>query len=64
MLLKDFASRYATGDEVYMADVFLAPQIFVSTTRFNINMVNSCPLLCSLLWLLTLFCSLLNCVFC
>ncbi|XP_016650083.1 PREDICTED: glutathione S-transferase zeta class-like isoform X3 [Prunus mume] len=38
MLLKDFASRYATGDEVYMADVFLAPQIVVSTTRFNINM--------------------------
>ncbi|XP_034205797.1 glutathione S-transferase zeta class-like isoform X3 [Prunus dulcis] len=38
MLLKDFASRYATGDEVYMADVFLAPQIAVSTTRFNINM--------------------------
>ncbi|CAL9006885.1 unnamed protein product, partial [Prunus brigantina] len=35
MLLKDFASRYATGDE---ADVFLAPQIVVSTTRFNINM--------------------------
>ncbi|XP_016650084.1 PREDICTED: glutathione S-transferase Z2-like [Prunus mume] len=38
MLLKDFASRYATGDEVYMADVFLAPQIVVSTSRFNINM--------------------------
>ncbi|XP_068329672.1 glutathione S-transferase zeta class-like [Pyrus communis] len=43
-LLKDFDSRYATGDDVYMvsnlntADVFLAPQIVVATTRFNINM--------------------------
>ncbi|KAM1480508.1 hypothetical protein ACFX2I_027646 [Malus domestica] len=37
-LLKDFDSRYATGDDVYMADVFLAPQIAVVTTRFNINM--------------------------
>ncbi|KAK3195002.1 hypothetical protein Dsin_026312 [Dipteronia sinensis] len=37
-LLKDFVSRYATGEDVYMADVFLAPQIAVVTTRFNIDM--------------------------
>ncbi|XP_021904319.1 glutathione S-transferase 2-like [Carica papaya] len=38
LLVKDFASRYATGDEVYMADVFLAPQIAIATVRFNIDM--------------------------
>ncbi|KAK2650542.1 hypothetical protein Ddye_018031 [Dipteronia dyeriana] len=47
-LLKDFVSRYATGEDVYMkcaaddiflqADVFLAPQIAVVTTRFNMEM--------------------------
>ncbi|XP_043697418.1 glutathione S-transferase zeta class-like, partial [Telopea speciosissima] len=37
-LLKDFNGRYATGDEVYMADIFLAPQISISITRFNIDM--------------------------
>ncbi|KAH7577790.1 hypothetical protein JRO89_XS01G0299800 [Xanthoceras sorbifolium] len=37
-LLKDFVSRYATGEDVYMADVFLAPQIAAVTTRFNIDM--------------------------
>ncbi|KAM5554916.1 glutathione S-transferase zeta class-like [Rosa sericea] len=37
-LLKDFASRFATGNEVYMTDVFLAPQIAIATARFNINM--------------------------
>ncbi|KAJ9680785.1 hypothetical protein PVL29_019948 [Vitis rotundifolia] len=37
-LLKDFASTYATGEEVYMADVFLAPQISVAEMRFNIDM--------------------------
>lgn len=37
-LLKDFDAKYATGEDVYMADVFLAPQIAVVTTRFNINM--------------------------
>ncbi|KAK9013831.1 hypothetical protein V6N11_041824 [Hibiscus sabdariffa] len=37
-LLKDIASKYATGDEVYMADVFMAPQIAVATERFKIDM--------------------------
>ncbi|KAJ7962214.1 Glutathione S-transferase [Quillaja saponaria] len=37
-LLKDVASTYATGEEVYMADVFLAPQIAVASTRFSIDM--------------------------
>ncbi|XP_044494086.1 glutathione S-transferase 2-like isoform X2 [Mangifera indica] len=36
-LLKDYVSRYATGEDVFMADVFLAPQIGV-VTRFNIEM--------------------------
>ncbi|XP_049380737.1 LOW QUALITY PROTEIN: glutathione S-transferase zeta class-like [Solanum stenotomum] len=37
-LLTGSAGKYATGDEVYMADVFLAPQIAVATKRFNIDM--------------------------
>jgi maleylacetoacetate isomerase len=37
-LLKAFAGTYATGDKVYMADVFLAPQIAIAAKRFNIDM--------------------------
>ncbi|WKA05557.1 hypothetical protein VitviT2T_023518 [Vitis vinifera] len=37
-LLKDYAGTYATGEEVYMADVFLAPQTAVAEMRFNIDM--------------------------
>ncbi|KZV47351.1 glutathione-s-transferase theta, gst [Dorcoceras hygrometricum] len=37
-LLKDYAGKYATGNRIYMADVFLAPQIAVATTRFKIDM--------------------------
>ncbi|XP_015584574.1 glutathione S-transferase 2 isoform X2 [Ricinus communis] len=37
-LLKDVASRYATGEAVYMADVFLAPQIAVAMMRFKLDM--------------------------
>ncbi|KAL3814912.1 hypothetical protein ACJIZ3_016180 [Penstemon smallii] len=37
-LLSHFACRYATGNEVSMADVFLAPQIAVATSRFNVDM--------------------------
>ncbi|KAJ9171271.1 hypothetical protein P3X46_014660 [Hevea brasiliensis] len=37
-LLKDFAGRYATGEAVFMADVFLAPQIAVALMRFKIDM--------------------------
>ncbi|KAJ9687777.1 hypothetical protein PVL29_016304 [Vitis rotundifolia] len=37
-LLKDHAARYATGDEVFLADLFLAPQIHDALTRFNVDM--------------------------
>ncbi|XP_043715714.1 glutathione S-transferase 2-like [Telopea speciosissima] len=37
-LLKDFNGRYATGDEVCMADVFLAPEISIVITMFNLDM--------------------------
>ncbi|GKU88373.1 hypothetical protein SLEP1_g2648 [Rubroshorea leprosula] len=37
-VLEDFDGRYATGEEVYMADVFLAPQVAMATERFKIDM--------------------------
>ncbi|XP_059652163.1 glutathione S-transferase zeta class-like isoform X3 [Cornus florida] len=37
-LLKDYAGKYATGDEVFLADLFLAPQIHGAINRFNIDM--------------------------
>ncbi|CAK7347918.1 unnamed protein product [Dovyalis caffra] len=37
-LLKDFATRFATGEALYMADMFLAPQIATAVTRFNVDM--------------------------
>ncbi|GMH21673.1 hypothetical protein Nepgr_023515 [Nepenthes gracilis] len=37
-LLKNFAGRYSTGDEVCMADVFVAPQIATAVKRFHIDM--------------------------
>ncbi|XP_060167483.1 glutathione S-transferase zeta class-like [Lycium barbarum] len=37
-LLKDYAGKYATGDEVYVADLFLAPQIHAAIKRFEIDM--------------------------
>ncbi|XP_020219326.1 glutathione S-transferase zeta class [Cajanus cajan] len=37
-LLKDFAGTYATGEHIYMADVFLAPQITQAVQRFDIDM--------------------------
>nr|KJB49339.1 hypothetical protein B456_008G114200 [Gossypium raimondii] len=37
-LLKDINGKYATGDEVYMADVFMAPQIAAAMQRFKIDM--------------------------
>lgn len=37
-LLENVATRYATGDEVCLADVFLAPQIAIATLRFQIDM--------------------------
>ncbi|KAK9928620.1 hypothetical protein M0R45_025745 [Rubus argutus] len=38
VLLKNFAGRYATGDEVSFADLFLGPQIHAAITRFNVDM--------------------------
>ncbi|KAK7387640.1 hypothetical protein VNO78_22427 [Psophocarpus tetragonolobus] len=37
-LLKDQTGRYATGDEVFLADIFLAPQLHAAFKRFNIPM--------------------------
>ncbi|KAJ4941352.1 hypothetical protein NE237_014237 [Protea cynaroides] len=42
-LLKGFAGRYATGDEVFLADLFLAPQIHGAMTRFKLDMVMRKP---------------------
>ncbi|GAU14759.1 hypothetical protein TSUD_204080 [Trifolium subterraneum] len=38
-LLKEHTGKYATGDEVSMADIFLAPQIHSAFKKFNIDMV-------------------------
>ncbi|KAL8237368.1 hypothetical protein R6Q59_018449 [Mikania micrantha] len=38
ILLKDHAGKYATGDEIFLADVFLAPQIIGFPERFNFDM--------------------------
>ncbi|PWA56425.1 glutathione S-transferase 1 [Artemisia annua] len=40
-LLEKHAGKYATGDDVYLADVFLAPQVNYSVQRFNLDMVSS-----------------------
>ncbi|KAL2339314.1 hypothetical protein Fmac_013760 [Flemingia macrophylla] len=37
-LLKDHARRYATGDEIYLADLFLAPQLDAAINRFKVDM--------------------------
>ncbi|KAJ1400387.1 Thioredoxin-like superfamily [Sesbania bispinosa] len=37
-LLKDHARRYATGDEIFLADLFLAPQLYAAVIRFNLDM--------------------------
>lgn len=37
-LLKGYAGRYATGDEVSLADLFLAPQLHAAIKRFNLDM--------------------------
>ncbi|KAL5570947.1 hypothetical protein UlMin_020544 [Ulmus minor] len=36
-LLKDCAGKYATGDEVFLADIFLAPQLHAAFNRFNLD---------------------------
>ncbi|KAJ0252844.1 Glutathione S-transferase Z1 [Hirschfeldia incana] len=37
-LLVSCTGKYATGDEVYLADLFLAPQIHAAINRFQIDM--------------------------
>lgn len=37
-LLNGFAGNYATGDEVFLADLFLAPQIHAAVNRFQVDM--------------------------
>ncbi|XP_076956663.1 glutathione S-transferase zeta class-like [Bidens hawaiensis] len=37
-LLENHAGKYATGDDVFLADLFLAPQIHGSIQRFNFDM--------------------------
>ncbi|XP_019189405.1 PREDICTED: glutathione S-transferase zeta class-like [Ipomoea nil] len=37
-LLIRYAGRHATGNRVYLADVFLAPQIAIAAERFHIDM--------------------------
>lgn len=37
-MIKGCAGKFAMGDEVQLADVFLAPQIFAAVTRFQIDM--------------------------
>jgi maleylacetoacetate isomerase len=37
-LLKDYAGQYATGDEVFLADLFIAPQVHAAIKRFNLDM--------------------------
>ncbi|XP_073269755.1 glutathione S-transferase 2-like [Primulina huaijiensis] len=37
-LLDTYAGKYATGNEVYLADLFLAPQIDGAIRRFNLDM--------------------------
>ncbi|OMO51927.1 hypothetical protein CCACVL1_29493 [Corchorus capsularis] len=46
-LLKNHAGRYATGDEVFMADLFLAPQVHAAINRFTVDMAKY-PLLARL----------------
>ncbi|XXG68492.1 hypothetical protein AAC387_Pa06g1567 [Persea americana] len=46
-LLKGSAGRYATGEEVFLADLFLAPQIHAAINRFQVDM-SKFPLLCRL----------------
>ncbi|KVI11350.1 Glutathione S-transferase/chloride channel, C-terminal [Cynara cardunculus var. scolymus] len=37
-LLKDHAGKYATGDEIFLADLFLAPHIIAMSQRYNYDM--------------------------
>ncbi|KAI8531933.1 hypothetical protein RHMOL_Rhmol11G0174600 [Rhododendron molle] len=43
-MLHDYAGKYATGDEVYLADCFIAPQLYGAIKWFSLDMT-SYPLL-------------------
>ncbi|KAL6531544.1 Glutathione S-transferase zeta-1 [Orobanche minor] len=43
-LLETYAGKYATGDEAFLVDLFLAPQIDGAVRRFNLDM-NEFPIL-------------------
>ncbi|CAL8109283.1 unnamed protein product [Prunus armeniaca] len=47
-LLNNYAGRYATGDEVFLADLFLAPQLYAAIGRFHVDMVLLILFLCQL----------------
>ncbi|KAL4577993.1 hypothetical protein LXL04_014108 [Taraxacum kok-saghyz] len=46
-LLTNYASKYATGDEIYLADLYLAPQLDNAINRYKVNMTEF-PLLIKL----------------
>ncbi|KAI3794509.1 hypothetical protein L1987_37141 [Smallanthus sonchifolius] len=46
-LLVNHAGKYATGDEIYLADLYLAPQLDNAINRFNLDMTEF-PLLLNL----------------
>ncbi|KAK3031336.1 hypothetical protein RJ639_035242, partial [Escallonia herrerae] len=37
-LLNEFSGKYATGDEIFLADIYLAPQLRNAITRFSLDM--------------------------
>ncbi|KAK2993634.1 hypothetical protein RJ640_019274, partial [Escallonia rubra] len=37
-LLSEFSGKYATGDEIFLADIYLAPQLRNAITRFSLDM--------------------------
>ncbi|GFY94368.1 glutathione S-transferase zeta 1 [Actinidia rufa] len=40
-LLQEYAGKYAIGDEVSLADCFIAPQIYGAIKRFNTDMASA-----------------------
>ncbi|KAK9073628.1 hypothetical protein SSX86_007952 [Deinandra increscens subsp. villosa] len=47
ILLANYAGKYATGDEIYLADLYLAPQLDNAINRFKLDMT-AFPLLLKL----------------
>ncbi|KAI7725441.1 hypothetical protein M8C21_009706 [Ambrosia artemisiifolia] len=46
-LLENYAGKYATGDEIYLSDLYLAPQLDNAINRFKLDMTEF-PLLLKL----------------